>query len=196
MTYNDFIALHPWVDLTLNLFETFAPVIVAILAIIINNSKSSKRDKLNKKLDMIVNCENILIQKVSLMECAMGELIDKFGDVLQCTTIEKVRPLLNDYKSAKSEALKSLMELYNYSTSATGILYENIDAEDIGSEIRTIIKSIDEMIVTHVTRNGLRRMGDEEIKKANTIKDDYDSFKAWQAVKIQTIMEKTFELVK
>lgn len=52
------------------------------------------------------------------------------------------------------------------------------------------------MIVTHVTRNGLRRMGDEEIKKANTIKDDYDSFKAWQAVKIQTIMEKTFELVK
>ena len=90
----------------------------------------------------------------------------------------------------------SLMELYNYSTSATGILYENIDAEDIGSEIRTIIKSIDEMIVTHVTRNGLRRMGDEEIKKANTIKDDYDSFKAWQAVKIQTIMEKTFELVK
>ena len=196
MTYNDFITLYPWADLWLNLFGTFAPVIVAIFAIIINNSKSSKRDKLNKKLDMIANCENILIQKVSLMECAMDELIDKFEDVLQCTTIEKARHLLKDYKSAKSEALKSLMELYNYSTAASGILYENIDAEDIGSEIRTIIKLIDEMVVTHVIRNGLKRMGNEEIKKADKIKDDYDSFKAWQVVKIQTIMEKTFELLK
>ena len=196
MTYNDFITLYPWADLWLNLFGTFAPVIVAIFAIIINNSKSSKRDKLNKKLDMIANCENILIQKVSLMECAMDELIDKFEDVLQCTTIEKARHLLKDYKSAKSEALKSLMELYNYSTVASGILYENIDAEDIGSEIRTIIKLIDEMVVTHVIRNGLKRMGNEEIKKANKIKDDYASFEAWQAVKIQTIMEKTFELLK
>ena len=196
MTYNDFIALHPWVDLGLKLFGTFAPVIVAILAIIINNSKSSKRDKLNKKLDMIANCENILIQKVSLMEYAMIELIDKFGDVLQCTTIEKVKPLLNDYKSAKSEALKSLVELYSYSISASGILYENIDAKDMSNELRTIIKSMDEMITTHVVRNGLSRMGEEEIKKANAIKDDYNDFKAWQTIKIKTIMEKTFELLK
>ena len=78
MTYNDFIALHPWVDLTLNLFETFAPVVVAIFAIFKNNSNSSKRDKLNKKLDMIANYENILIHKVTLTECAMDELLERF----------------------------------------------------------------------------------------------------------------------
>lgn len=45
MTYDELIALYPFVDLFLELFKGLAPTIVAVLAIIINNSIAVKRDK-------------------------------------------------------------------------------------------------------------------------------------------------------
>ena len=53
MTYNEFILRYPCVDLVMG----FAPVLVAILAIIINNWRSAVRDKKNKKIDIIINYE-------------------------------------------------------------------------------------------------------------------------------------------
>lgn len=65
MTYIELIEQYPCIDLILKLFSEIAPVLVAILAIVINNWKSSTRDKRNKKIDMIVNSENLLIEKIS-----------------------------------------------------------------------------------------------------------------------------------
>lgn len=47
MTYAELIAQYPCIDLCLELFKGLAPTIVAVLAIIINNSIASKRDKQN-----------------------------------------------------------------------------------------------------------------------------------------------------
>ena len=45
MTYDELIILYPMVDLFLELFKGLAPTIVAILAIVVNNALSKKREQ-------------------------------------------------------------------------------------------------------------------------------------------------------
>lgn len=57
MSYNDFIAQYPYVDLFLEFFGKIVPVAVAIIAIIVNNAKSSNRDK---RKNYKMKCERYL----------------------------------------------------------------------------------------------------------------------------------------
>jgi hypothetical protein len=196
MTYNDFIALHPWVDLTLNLFETFAPVVVAIFAIFKNNSNSSKRDKLNKKLDMIANYENILIHKVTLTECAMDELLERFRNALQCTARDDVKHILYEYYSAENKVLKCCKELFNYSICASGILKENIDARAMEDNIQILVKSMHKMVNTHVYVNSFRKMEKEEEQNFKDIIETVNDVKAEMIKSVKDIMNESFAMLK
>lgn len=61
MTYREFVNCYPWVDLVLELFKGIAPTGVALFAIFMNNSFSKKRDLINRKKEMKLDClEKIL----------------------------------------------------------------------------------------------------------------------------------------
>lgn len=195
MTYNNFIE---WVFRTdwLDVFGKVAPVVVAIFAIFINNSNSSKRDKLNKKLDMIANYENILIHKVTLTECAMDELLERFRNALQCTARDDVKHVLYEYYSAENRVLKCCKELFNYSICASGILKENIDARAMEDNIQILVKSMHKMVNTQVYVNSFRKMEKEEEQNFKDIIEAVNDVKAEMIKSVKDIMNESFAMLK
>lgn len=95
MTYSEFILKYPYIDLIMG----FAPVVVAILAIFINNWRSGVRDKKNKRIDIIVKYENTLIEKVSAVDYALDELEKNFRKIMFCYNVEELENLLENFIS-------------------------------------------------------------------------------------------------
>lgn len=54
---------YPVLDITWELFKGIAPTLVALLAILINNSRAIKRDKINKQNDIKISLFKDLLQK-------------------------------------------------------------------------------------------------------------------------------------
>lgn len=69
MTYDELIILYPMVDLFLELFKGLAPTIVAVLAIVVNNVLSRKREQETQRISKIrlVNSGKIAVLN-NLME--------------------------------------------------------------------------------------------------------------------------------
>ncbi|WP_333960591.1 hypothetical protein [Clostridium perfringens] len=65
MNYTDFIQLHPWADLIIELFKDIMPTVVALLAIYFNNKMAAKREKNKNKIDIkvkaLINLQNAAI---------------------------------------------------------------------------------------------------------------------------------------
>lgn len=71
MTHEELVNIYPCVDLFLELFKGLAPTIVAVLAIIINNSISVKRDRKTNK----INKEKKVAEgKITVL----NEMLDKY----------------------------------------------------------------------------------------------------------------------
>ena len=196
MTYNEFIAQYPWADLALELFGNIAPVVVAILAIIVNNAKSSKRDKRNKKIDMIVSYEKLLIDKISELEGLLDDLHDAFSGILKCEDYDNIKSACEVYDSAKGKVVKCNIELYNLSFCASEILRENVNSKDISDDIKAVINSMENIIKRHLSDGALNGMCDSERQAAKKIKDDIIDAKSWLSVDMKRVMEKTFDLLK
>lgn len=54
MSYNEFIVLHPSIDLILGIVKGLGPTLVALLAIVLNHKNTVKRDKENRKIHCII----------------------------------------------------------------------------------------------------------------------------------------------
>ena len=196
MTYNELITQRPWIDLVLKLFGEIAPVLVAILAIIINNWKSSRRDRINKKIDMIIKYENLLIDKISIVEHSLEELQNVFRKAMKCRDADKIKEYLNNYDLARGKVLECNVELFNYSFYASEILKENIDTIEIVEDIKKVIISMDEMVVNRFSDKILDEMSEDEKKEINKIKDDTIDIKSWLTIDIKRVMDNTFSLLK
>lgn len=196
MTYNEFIVQYPWVDLILKIFSDIAPVVVAILAIVINNKKSSTRDKRNKKIDMIVNYENLLIDKIGKLEAAIDDLLDSFVRVLNSDgSINAIR-VFETYDLCKDKVSSCNMELYNLSFCTSEIVKENVNGKDISDDIKQVVGSMDELIHRHLSEHCLNGMCDIEKQEVRKIKDDIIDLKSWLTIDMKRVMEKTYDLLK
>ena len=58
MNYDLLIANYPYIDLFLELFKGIAPTFVALLAILINNSRAKKRDMIKARNEIIIRVFN------------------------------------------------------------------------------------------------------------------------------------------
>lgn len=196
MTYNEFIIQYPAVDVIIKIFSSVAPTAVAVLAIIVNNIKSSKRDKRNKKLDMIVNYENMLIDKISELQHEMDNLYNEFFYVLKCKDTISIKNTYETYKTHKGEVIKCNIELYNLSFCADEILEENVNSKDIFEDIKEVIKSMEIMIKMYINTIGDKNAYDRKIKEVQKIKNDIIDLKSWLTVDTKRVMEKTFKMLK
>lgn len=196
MTYDEFIMQYPVADLILEIFSTIAPVVVAILAIIINNIKSSERDKRNKKIDMIVNYENMLIDKISELQQMLDNLHDEFLNTLECENTVSMKNAYETYELYKGKVLRCNIELYNLSFCADEILEENVNSKDISDDIKEVIKSMEAMIKMHINTMGEEDIVDRKTKEIGKIKNDIIDLKSWLTVDIKRVMEKTFKMLK
>lgn len=196
MTYDEFIMQYPVADLILKIFSTIAPVVVAILAIIINNIKSSERDKRNKKIDMIVNYENMLIDKISELQQMLDNLCDEFLNTLKCEDMVSIKNAYETYGIYKGKVLRCNIELYNLSFCADEILEENVNCIDISDDIKEAIKSMEAIIKMHINTMGEKDIIERKTKEIEKIKDDIIDLKSWLIVDIKRVMEKTFKMLK
>lgn len=197
MTYDKFIELYPWFDLFLELFKGVVPTFVAILAIAVNNYKSNKRDKRNKRIDMIIKYEEGLIEKISLLESVLEEVYDSFSDVLKCKDINDLSLLCSKYDDYKSKLIKINIELYNFTFCAQDILEATIDSKEISDDIRDIIKSMEQVVGNHAENNGpLTGISEHERIKIKEIRDDIIKFNSWHALDMKRIQEKMYSLIK
>ena len=196
MTYNEFITQYPWADLILKIFSDIAPVVVAILAIVINNKKSSTRDKRNKKIDMIVSYEKLLIDKISELEDTFDDLLDSFLCVLKCDDSINAKRACETYDLFKGKVLRCSIELYNLSFCVSEIVKENVNSKDITNDIKLVMKSMDKLIKKHFAGDCLNDMCDIEKEEVREIKDDIIDLKSWLTVDIKRLMEKTYDLLK
>lgn len=196
MTYVDLVTRYPWVDLMLEMFSKIVPVVVAVLAIIVNNTNSSKRDKRNKKIDMIVSYENMLVDKISALEDALDDLLDLFYEVLKCRCDKRIEIVYEKYRLAKGNVLKCNIELFNLTFCASEILKENVDSKDIMEDIKSIVKSMENMIENHMVDGILNGLDEDWVKDAKQIKNEVIEVKSWLSVDIKRVMEKTFNMLK
>lgn len=192
VAYSELVNKYPIVDLIMN----FAPVVVAILAIIINNWRSSVRDKRNKQIDIIINYESMLIDKISNVEYRLDKLLDAFSLAMKCRDDRKIRALLKDYDSAKNEVLKCSIELYNFSFQASDILKNNVNGQDITDDIKEVLELINKMFENHFADGQINELTEYEETKEKEIKNKIFSTKAWMTVKIQSIINETYTMLK
>lgn len=201
MSYNDFIAQYPCVDLFLEFFGKIVPVAVAIIAIIVNNAKSSNRDKRNKKIDMIVHYENLLIDKISELENSLDGLLDSFIKILRAQknkkNINKLEGEFDAYNLSKERVQKCNIELYNLSFCASEILKENVNSKDISDDISGIIKSMENILEKYLLGVELDDSSNNQniVQGIHQIRDDIIEVKSWLSVDIKRIMENTFNLL-
>ena len=191
MTFNEFIFRYPCVDLVMG----FAPVLVAILAIIINNWRSGVRDKKNKKIDIIINYESMLIEKISKTDRMLDELRESFEGVMQSTNLERSIKYLEKYNYIKGEMLNYNVELFNFCFSASDILYENVDAKDIAADIRSVIKHMNEMVEKRIYEQNFNEISEEDLKKIREIKDEVIEIKSWMQLDVKRIMNKILSML-
>ena len=202
MSYNDFIAQYPYVDLFLEFFGKIVPVVVAIIAIIVNNAKSSNRDKRNKKIDMIVHYENLLIDKISELENSLDGLLDSFIKILRAQknkkNINKLEGEFDAYNLSKERVQKCNIELYNLSFCASEILKENVNSKDISDDISGIIKSMENILEKYLLGGELDDASNNQniVQGIHQIRDDIIEVKSWLSVDIKRIMENTFNLLR
>ena len=201
MSYNDFIAQYPCVDLFLEFFGKIVPVAVAIIAIIVNNAKSSNRDKRNKKIDMIVHYENLLIDKISELENSLDGLLDSFIKILRAQknkkNINKLEGEFDAYNLSKERVQKCNIELYNLSFCASEILKENVNSKDISDDISGIIKSMENILEKYLLGVELDDASNNQniVQGIHQIRDDIIEVKSWLSVDLKRIMENTFNLL-
>lgn len=197
MTYKELVIQYPWIDLILELFSKIVPVAVAILAIIINNTQSSKRDKKNKKVDMIVSYENMLVGKISLLETSLDDLYDTFCAIFRQKNKDKIKDAYKKYEVERTNVINCNIELYNLTFCASDILAENVDGKDISEEVKAIIDSMQGIIVKHISQDlSIVKLSDETMEKNKQIKKDINELKAWLSVDIKRIMEKTLSMLE
>ena len=192
MTYSEFILKYPYIDLIMG----FAPVVVAILAIFINNWRSGVRDKKNKRSDIIVKYENTLIEKVSAVDYALDELEKNFRKIMFCYNVEELENLLENYKRNKSEVLKCNVELYNYSFCTSDILYEKVNAKDTIKDVETIVEYINRMVGNRMFEQELKKIKEENVEGIKEIEKEIADIKARIQVDVKRIMSKTLEMLK
>lgn len=72
MTYKELVELYPCIDLFLELFKGLAPTIVAVLAIIINNLASTRRERKSNEMRKI---KEINQAKISVLNEMLGKYI-------------------------------------------------------------------------------------------------------------------------
>jgi len=181
MTYSEFILKYPYIDLIMG----FAPVVVAILAIFINNWRSGVRDKKNK-----------LIEKVSAVDYALDELEKNFRKIMFCYNVEELENLLENYKRNKSEVLKCNVELYNYSFCTSDILYEKVNAKDTIKDVETIVVYINRMVGNRMFEQELKKIKEENVEGIKEIEKEIADIKARIQVDVKRIMSKTLEMLK
>lgn len=192
MTYSEFILKYPYIDLIMG----FAPVVVAILAIFINNWRSGVRDKKNKRIDIIVKYENTLIEKVSAVDYALDELKKKFRKIMSCYNVEELENLLESYGHNKSEVLKCNAELYNYSFCTSDILYEKVNAKDAIKDVENIVEHIDRMVGNRMFEQELEKIKEENVEGIKEIEKEIADIKARIQADVKRIMSKTLEMLK
>ena len=192
MTYNEFISRYPVIDLVMG----FAPVVVAILAIVINNWRSGVRDKKNKKIDIIINYENMLIEKISKIDRMLDELREAFESVMQSTNLDEIRKYLDKYNYVKSELLNCNVELFNFCFSTADILYEKVDAKDIVEDIKNVIRHMNEMVEKRIYEKSFDEIREEDMKKIEEIKDEVIEVKSWMQIDVKRIMGKILSMLK
>lgn len=196
MSYDKFIELYPWFDLYLELFKGVVPTFVAILAIAVNNYKSNKRDKRNKRIDMIIKYEGGLIDKISLLESVLQEAYETFCDILNCKDNNELEQLCSKYDNYKSTLFKLNIELYNFTYCAEDILEATIDSKEISGDIKDLIKSMEQIIIDHAQNGPLAGITELESIKIKEIRGVIVDFNSWRALDMKRIQAKMYCLIK
>ena len=204
MTYEELVKFYPCVDLFLELFKGLAPTIVAVLAIIINNSVSARRDK---KANKINKEKKIAEGKITVL----NEMLDKYIKLsqlfwmsgthlilyLSCTDSEERKQKNKDFEQSLYEFQFKSQEIYDYFASMMkqydlGIGCDSSvkDANRFANELITICEKYDNSY--EITNNDVKN---EILDKArDEIKDATIDVKAWTNVIMVEISKKIKEL--
>lgn len=197
MSFNEFLQVHQWFEFGWEIFKGVAPTLVAVLAIVINNLKSSKRDKRNKKIDVIVTYENLLVEKISSLENLLDDLNFAFSEIFKCTEKEKLSDICNRFDLAKKELIGGSLEVYNLTICAESILKENVDGKEVFDTIASIIRTMCDVNSEYLEQTILQpEKNTKRDEKLNQINDDIKNVKVKLTMDMKRIMEKTFSLLE
>ncbi len=106
MTYDELIILYPLIDLFLELFKGLAPMIVAILAIVVNqyNLSISGLEQINDTNKLVGDVMDVCTQYSYIFKC---ENVDERIKLLD----EASEKLKNSTKKAKNQALRAMSDI-------------------------------------------------------------------------------------
>lgn len=160
MTYEELVVIYPCIDLFLELFKGLAPTIVAVLAIIINNLASSKREK---KADEKNKKKRINEAKIIVL----NEMLNKYIELSQLFWISGTHLILYLSYTEKNEKDKENRE-FEHS------LYQfQFKSQEIYDYFASMMKQYDFKIGCDASVSDANRFANELIDLCEKYNDSY-----------------------
>lgn len=198
MSYEELVVIYPWLDLFLELFKGFAPTVVAVMAIVINNCVAEKRAKKAEKLaaeQRVQNAEREIL----------NTLLDKYIDLSKlswlCSTCLS-RGLMSKEPQIKDSNLQQYYmaenDIYFKSLEILDYYWSVVEKYNFKFGCKTTVDDCKEYI------DKLREIGDRFFEFDSTMYDDMkyeitkctSKMKASNSVIMSVISDRIIELYK
>ena len=131
MSYNEFVVLHPSIDLILEIIKGLGPTLVALLAIVLNHKNTVKRDKENRKNSLYYTIQKEMLDKfieLSQLQWSSGaSLIEGLSEQNE----DKRDDMLENYTHKLYSMLYKAQEICDYYYTMFENFHINVDCSEI-----------------------------------------------------------------
>ena len=199
MTYDEVIFKFPWFDFAFELFKGIVPTIVALTAILINNLRAKKRDKINKEKEIIISIQNNMLNKfieISQLYWNSGTILINF---LSENENENRNKLKNDYGCSLNNFLFKAQEISDYYNTMFKCFNIKVNCSDIvkvSKEFSDSLNNIaEEFYDTYIVEEG--KVKENKLNQAaKKVLEATGEVKAWNNITMVQIAENIRNKVK